>query len=65
MNKFEKDYIPADKFVVLNDNDPDLRQIVLKLPKPPQLKYIEGYGKYFKDQRFERLTIPRRLIDLD
>jgi hypothetical protein len=65
MNKFEKDYIPADKFVVLNDNDPDLRQIVLKLPKPPQLKYIEGYGKYFKDQRFERLTIPRRLIDLE
>jgi len=60
-----KDYIPADKYVVLNDNDPDLRPIVLKLPEPPPLKYIDGYGDYYKDQRFKRLEVPRRLIDLE
>lgn len=63
MNKIE--YEEADKYVVLNDNDPDLRPIVLSLPKPPPLHLIDGYGLPAKEQRFKRLTIPRGLIDLE
>ena len=59
------DYKPADKYVVVNNNDPDLRPIVLSLPKPPELKYIDGYGLPPTEQRFKRLEIPRRLIDLE
>lgn len=65
MNSNIKDYIEADKYVVLNDNDPDLKPIVLSLPKPPPLKYIDGYGDYYKDQRFKRLVIPIGLINLE
>jgi len=36
-------YEEADKYVVVNDNDPDLRPIVLSLPKPPPLHLIDKY----------------------
>lgn len=58
-------YLPADKYVVLNDNDPDLRPIILSLPKPPPLHTIAGYGLPPEQQRFERVSIPKRLIDLE
>ena len=58
-------YIQADKYVIVNDNDVDLTPIVLRLPKPPNLKYIAGYGEYYEDQRFKREKIPRKLIDLE
>jgi len=63
MNKIE--YEDADKYVVVNNNDPDLHPIVLSLPKPPPLHLIDGYGLPEKEQRFKRLTIPRGLVDLE
>ena len=63
--KYESDYLPADKYVEINGNDVDLKPIILKLPKPPSLKYIEGYGLPVEEQRFSRLAIPRKLIDLE
>lgn len=62
---YESQYIPADKYMIVNDNDPDLRPIVLSLPSPPPLRYIDGYGLPPEDQRFQRLVIPRRLVDLE
>ena len=55
------EYLPYDKYLVLNGDDPDLRQIVLRLPDPPPLSFIEGYGKKPEDQRFQRMQMPRRL----
>lgn len=63
--KSKYEYLPADKYVVINDNDIDLRPIVLRLPEPPPLHLIDGYGLPPEDQRFKRLEIPRRLIDLE
>lgn len=65
MKKLPYEYEEADKYVVLNDNDPDLRPIVLSLPKPPPLHLIDGYGLPPEEQRFQRLEIPRKLIDLE
>lgn len=64
IKKPEYKYLPADKYVVLN-NDPSLRPVVLKLPQPPPLHLIDGYGLDPKDQRFSRMVIPRKLIDLE
>jgi hypothetical protein len=65
MEKCKYQYEEADKYVVVNDNDPDLRPIVLRLPEPPPLHTIDGYGLPPEEQRFKRLAIPRRLIDLE
>ena len=64
IKKHEYDYLHADRYVVLN-NDPSLRPVVLKLPKPPPLHLIDGYGVDPKEQRFARMKIPRKLIDLE
>jgi len=58
-------YRDADKTVLLNFGSKRLPPIRLKLPKPPPLNYINGYGKYPQDQVFERLEIPDKLTDLE
>ena len=57
-------YEPADKFFVVND-DPDLKPIVISLPEPPPLYFIDGYNKPPDQQRFERLQPPDRLLYLE
>lgn len=42
-------YNPADKYVIYNDSK-HLSPIVLKLPTPPDLRLIDGYGKNPVDQ---------------
>ena len=64
-NQYDDLYEPADKYVIVNNNDPDLRPIVLSLPQPPPLNLIDGYGLPPEEQRFRRLEIPRRLKDLE
>ena len=59
------EYLNVDKCVVLNDNDPDLIPIVLRLPKPPGYSFIDGFGLEHKDQRFKRQGVPRRLSLLE
>lgn len=64
-SKYESEYVEADKYVVINGGDVDLKPIVLSLPKPPPLHTIEGYGIPAKEQRFQREVIPRKLINLE
>ena len=64
-SKYEDEYLEADKYVILNNNDSDLRPIVLSLPKPPPLHLIDGYGLPPDEQRFKRVSIPYRLESLE
>lgn len=54
-------YQPPDEVLILNDNDPDLQPIEIKLPSPPPLKYIDGYGLPAEDQLFTRPVVPEAL----
>jgi hypothetical protein len=58
---FTKDYTQADKYVVINGGDSQLRPIVLKLPTPPKKELIDGYGLAKEDQFFVRKEIPSKL----
>jgi len=64
-SKYEKYYEESDKYVVVNNNDSDLTPIVLRLPEPPPLHTIDGYGLPPEEQRFHRLVVPQRLINLE
>jgi len=65
MTQTKHKYEEADKFIVVNDNDPDLQSVILSLPRPPALHLIDGYGLPPEEQRFRRLVIPRKLADLE
>lgn len=58
-------YLEADKYFVVNNGDIDLNPVYISLPEPPPAHTIDGYGVNPEDQVFERLTIPRRLLDLE
>jgi len=45
-------YTSADKYFVFNDNDVDVTPVKVYLPKPPERKYIDGYGLLAKNQYF-------------
>ena len=62
--KIEYDYLPEDKFIIVND-DPDLIPIKIYLPKAPPLHLIDGYGLSPKDQKFKRETTPKKLIEIE
>ena len=64
-SRYEKKYLPADETVLVNDNDVDLRPIRLRLPKPPDIRLIDGYGLKPEDQRFEKIEIPRKLAQIE
>lgn len=64
-SKFEKFYSDADKFVIYNDNDKHISPVVLRLPEPPQLNLIDGYGLTPLDQKFKRLEVPEKLNQLE
>ena len=61
--KHPYEYEPADESFLIND-DPSLTPIRFKLPSPPDIKLIDGYGLDPKDQRFKRQQIPKKLISL-
>jgi hypothetical protein len=60
-SKYEKYYLPADKYFCVNYDDEDLRPIYISLPSPPKLELIDGYGLHPLEQKFKRLEIPHRL----
>lgn len=60
-----KNYKPAEKFIIVNDNDPDLNPIKLPLPKPPPKEEIDGYGKDPRNQKFIPPKLPKRLNTLN
>lgn len=59
------EYKKADKYIILNDHDKDLTPIVLRLPDPPDERYIDGYGLLPAEQYWKRITIPPRLVELE
>jgi hypothetical protein len=60
-SKYQSLYVDPDKFVVFNDHDPELRPVRLKLPTPPELRLIDGFGLPPEQQKFQYHTIPPRL----
>jgi len=60
-----EEYLPHDKYFVVNNDDPDLDEIKVKLPDPPPLPTIDGYGLPAKDQYFKRAKMPSRLTALE
>jgi len=65
VNEHARQYKQADEYVVINDNDPDLSPIVLRLPDAPPMTMIDGYGLPSEKQRFKPLEIPKRLQKLE
>lgn len=57
-------YIPADEFIIFNDNDPDLAPIKYKLPKAPAFEDTIGYGLPPKEQKWKRFEMPQKLKEL-
>lgn len=60
--KYDKDHLPNDQYVTINENDSTLRPVVLKLPDPPELKLIDGYWLPKHEQKFARKITPNKLI---
>lgn len=57
-------YVEADKYFIVNDNDPDLEAIKIWLPKPPALSSIANYGLRAEDQKFQVSVMPKRLSQI-
>ena len=58
---YEAEYLPADEEVVFHEGLDGLDVIRIKLPKPPPLKTIEGYGLPPKQQKFKFTDWPPKL----
>ena len=61
LSKYSKLYLPHDKYVVFNQGDNELRPWGIRLPEPPDLRYIEGYGEPPEKQKFKHEEEPARL----
>ena len=59
--KYQKLYLPHDKFITFNQNDTELKAVTLKLPDPPPLNMIDGYGLPPEQQMFQYAKLPSRL----
>lgn len=60
-SRFESLYRPAQKYITLNDGDSELIPITLRLPSPPDIRYIDGYGLAPEEQKFNYPDEPPRL----
>lgn len=56
-----KGYKQADEWVVLNEEDPDLHPIWIRLPEPSPLNQIDGFGLPAKEQKYKRPQMPNKL----
>lgn len=57
-------YKDADMFFTVHEGDPSLQPVTIYLPKPPDWKYIDGFGKPASQQMFVRQEMPARLVTL-
>lgn len=62
--KILKTYKPAEKYIIFNNNDPDLYPIKYKMPEPPPYHLIDGFGKPASEQVFVKEKIPEKLVTL-
>ena len=61
----EELYSLPEKYLVINDDDPDLMQIEIPLPQCGDITKIGGYGLALEEQIFSKPVIPERLIELE
>jgi len=61
----EELYSPPEKYLVINDDDPDLMQIEIPLPQCGDITKIDGYGLALEEQLFIKPIVPERLIELE
>lgn len=64
-SKYDDQYLPADKKISYHKDDDILYKVKIKLPEPPPLQEIDGYGKRPKNQFFKPPVVPPRLISLE
>lgn len=57
-------YLEADKYITYHEDDEILHEIKVKLPKPPPIEGIDGYGLPKKKQKFRVPEYPKRLKKL-
>lgn len=60
-----KDYKPPDEFILFNDQSRILKTIKVRLPTPPPLSDIDGFGLPAREQRWNPPHIPIRLKELE
>lgn len=58
-------YLPEIREIVLHQNDPDLSEIRIPMPKCPDIRKVEGYGLHPKDQFFKHDKMPDRLVRIE
>ena len=58
-------YHEADTHFMIHEDDPDLTPIKIKLPDPPKIEEIDGYGLPAKEQKFKIYNYPPRLQQLE
>lgn len=63
--RLPKGYVGAEKFVLFNEEDPNLDTIRVDLPECPRYQEIDGYGTPYQDQVFKRTVYPTRLKELE
>ena len=63
--KYLSEYKKAEKYVVVNDDDPDLVPIEIPMPPCPPLDTIDGYGLPAKEQKFQKPVYPKTLEELE
>lgn len=63
-SRYHSLYLPAQKYQTFNDNDTELRPWTIKLPEPPPLWSIDGYGLAPEEQYFQYTEDPPRLKQL-
>ena len=58
-------YKSADRTIIFNEDDRNLKPIEYTLPLPPPIHTIDGYGLYPDDQIFKHVVIPQKLQQLN
>lgn len=64
-SKYESLYRPALKYLTVNGGDNEIRAVTIRLPDPPALNLIDGYGLPPEQQKFCKSITPPRLKMLE
>jgi hypothetical protein len=59
-----KGLFPAQEYLIVNDNDPDLVPIKVPLPTPPPFYEIDNWNLPVRDQYFRHQKIPAKLLKI-
>lgn len=57
-------YKKPDNYCVINEEDPSLHPVYIKMPECPPLKEIDGYGLNPSSQKFVKQVMPSRLFEV-